>query len=107
MSFGHLIPKDRLFEPKQSNHPSEILPLYGSLRENSFSRLMPEEAARVLEFDADGHMAKSLYCNRMVDAMEELLKFTLLTRDRSDYLVGRYSERMESAEELSKRVNQK
>ena len=39
--------------------------------------------------------------------MEELVKFTLLTRDCSDYLVDRYSERRESAEELSKRVNQR
>jgi len=39
--------------------------------------------------------------------MEELVRFTLLTRDQSDYLVDRYSERVESAEELMKRVNQK
>ena len=38
--------------------------------------------------------------------MEELFKFTLLTRDVSSYLVERYSERKESAAELSKRVNQ-
>jgi arsenic resistance protein ArsH len=36
-----------------------------------------------------------------------LVKFTLLTRDSSPYLVDRYSERKESADELSKRVNQK
>ena len=35
------------------------------------------------------------------------MKFTVLTRGRSDYLVDRYSERVETAEELSKRVNQK
>ncbi len=34
------------------------------------------------------------------------MKFTLLLRDSSDYLVDRYSERVESAEALSKRVNQ-
>jgi arsenic resistance protein ArsH len=45
--------------------------------------------------------------NRVVDVMEELLKFTLLTRDVSPYLVDRYSERKESAEALSKRVNQR
>ena len=29
--------------------------------------------------------------------MEELFKFTLLVRERSDYLVDRYSERREAA----------
>lgn len=60
-----------------------------------------------LEFDADGRMAESAYYNRMVDVMEELMKFTLLTRDNATYLVERYSERVESAEALSKRVNRK
>lgn len=52
-----------------------------------------------------GRMKPSAYYNRMVDVMEELVKFTLLTRDRKDYLVDRYSERVESHAELSKRVN--
>jgi arsenic resistance protein ArsH len=60
-----------------------------------------------LEFDDDGRMKPSPYYDRMVDVMEELVKFTLLTRDQMPYLVERYSERKESAEELSKRVNQK
>jgi arsenic resistance protein ArsH len=59
------------------------------------------------EFDDEGRMKPSPFYNRMVDVMEELMKFTLLTRGRSDYLVDRYSERVESAEELSKRVNQR
>lgn len=60
-----------------------------------------------LEFNEDGRMKPSPYYNRMVDVMEELVKFTILTRGRSAYLVDRYSERVESAQELSKRVNQK
>ncbi|WP_420407100.1 arsenical resistance protein ArsH [Hoeflea sp.] len=59
------------------------------------------------EFDEEGRMKPSPFYNRMVDVMEELMKFTLLTRGRSEYLVDRYSERVESAEELSKRVNQR
>ena len=39
--------------------------------------------------------------------MEEVFKFTLLTRDIGPYLVDRYSERKETVEELSKRVNQR
>lgn len=59
------------------------------------------------EFDDDGRMKPSPYYNRIVDVVEELVKFTHLTRGRSDYLVDRYSERVESAAELSKRVNQR
>ena len=59
------------------------------------------------EFDEAGRMKPSAYYERVVDVMEELMKFTLLTRDVSPYLVDRYSERRESAEQLSKRVNQR
>ncbi len=58
-----------------------------------------------LEFEEDGRMKPSPFYNRVVDVMEELMKFTILTRGRSAYLVDRYSERVESAEELSSRVN--
>ncbi|MEX7575510.1 arsenical resistance protein ArsH [Pseudomonas aeruginosa] len=58
------------------------------------------------EFDEAGRMKPSAYYDRIVDVMEELMKFTLLTRDVAPYLVDRYSERKESAEALSRRVNQ-
>ena len=60
-----------------------------------------------LEFDEAGRMKPSAFYDRVVDVMEEIVKFTLLLRERQDYLVDRYSERKESAEELSKRVNQR
>ena len=62
-------------------------------------------AKAFLEFEEDGRMKPSPYYERVVDVMEELVKFTLLTRDCARYLVDRYSERCESAEALSKRVN--
>lgn len=64
-------------------------------------------AKAYLEFDDDDRMKPSAYYNRIVDVMEELVKFTLLTRGCADYLTDRYSERVESAEALSKRVNQR
>ena len=64
-------------------------------------------AKAFLEFDEHDRMKPSPYYNRIVDVMEELMKFTLLTRDVSPYLTDRYSERVESAEAVSRRVNQR
>ena len=57
------------------------------------------------QFDENDRMKPSAFYNRMVDVMEELMKFTLLTRSCSDYLTDRYSERFERAEKLIARVN--
>lgn len=54
------------------------------------------------EFDDAGRMKPSPYYDRVVDVMEELIKFTLLVRDRSDYLTDRYSERKGVAQEVAR-----
>ena len=59
-----------------------------------------------LEFE-HGRMKPSAYYDRVVDVVEELMKFTLILREQSDYLVDRYSERRESAAALSERVSQR
>jgi len=64
-------------------------------------------AKAFLEFDENDRMKPSAYFDRVVDVLEELYKFTLLTRGNADYLVDRYSERKESAEALMQRVNQR
>ncbi|MET3356577.1 UNVERIFIED_ORG: arsenic resistance protein ArsH [Xanthobacter viscosus] len=56
------------------------------------------------EFDAAGRMTASPYYDRVVDVMEELVKFTLLTRDVAPYLTDRYSERKEAAAALDARL---
>ena len=57
-----------------------------------------------LEFDEEGRMKPSSLYDRITDVMEELVKFTLLTRDNKDYLVNRYSERKETHEAFKKRI---
>ncbi len=173
-------------DPQDDGHPPRILLLYGSTRERSYSRLLSEEAARILrhlgaetrlfdpsglplpddaapdhpkvvelydlvswsegqvwcsperhgamsavfkaqidwmrmltlpnqssvpkaflEFDEQGRMKPSAYYDRVVDVMEELMKFTRLLRGHGGHLVDRYLERKESAAELSQRVNQR
>lgn len=56
------------------------------------------------QFDEAGRMKPSPYYDRIVDVMEELMKFTLLTRDCSPYLTDRYSERKEEAAKLQERL---
>ena len=56
------------------------------------------------EFDGAGRMKPSPLYDRIVDVMEELMRFTLLTRDVRDHLVDRYSERRESHADLIARV---
>jgi arsenic resistance protein ArsH len=59
------------------------------------------------EFDDQGRMKPSAYYDRVVDVMEELVRFTLLTRDVASFLTDRYSERKETAAKLEQRVNLK
>ncbi|MDB5556970.1 MAG: arsenical resistance protein ArsH [Rhizobium sp.] len=57
--------------------------------------------------DLNRRMKPSSYYDRVVDVCEELMKFTLLTRDASSYLTDRYSERKEDATKLEARVSLK
>lgn len=59
------------------------------------------------EFDEAGRMKPSSFYDRVVDVMEELMKFTLLTRGIADHLTDRYSERKEDAARVEKRTNLK
>ena len=52
------------------------------------------------EFDEAGRMKPSSYYDRVVDVMEELMKFTLLLRGRTDYFLDRYSERREQSPDV-------
>lgn len=63
---------------------------------------LPDDA----EFDDAGRMKPSPRYTRIVEVCEELVKFTWLMRGRTAYLTDRYSERVESAEAVSRRVNQ-
>jgi arsenic resistance protein ArsH len=52
------------------------------------------------EFDDAGRMKPSAYYDRIVDVMEELIRFTVLLRPHAAALVDRYSERKEAAGSL-------
>lgn len=58
-----------------------------------------------LEFDSEGRLPAGPFYARIVDVMEELVKFTWMTRGRSVCLTDRYSERVETAEEVHKHVS--
>nr|WP_227718206.1 arsenical resistance protein ArsH [Microbulbifer sp. Q7] len=60
-----------------------------------------------LEFDDDDRMKPSSFYDRIVDVMEELMKFTLLLKDKRDYFTDRYSERKETSDEFRKRIDQR
>ena len=60
-------------------------------------------AKAFFEFDDNDRMKPSVFYERVVEVMEELVKFPLLTRDLAPHLIDRYSERNESAEDLSRR----
>lgn len=53
------------------------------------------------EFNEDGTMKPSAYRDRVVDVMEELMRFTYLTRDAAEFLVDRYSERKPAVTNVS------
>ena len=57
-------------------------------------------AKAYLEFDEAGRMKPSAYYDRVVDVMEELMRFTFLTRDHREFLVDRYSERKEAKSKI-------
>ena len=58
------------------------------------------------EFDADGRMKPSAYYDRIVDVMEELVRFTVLLRPHAAQLVDRYSERKDRDEPVPTPVEQ-
>lgn len=60
-----------------------------------------------LEFDKEGRLPQGPFYARVVDVMEELVKFTWLVRGRADYLVDRYSERVETRAQVHDRVSRK
>jgi len=60
-----------------------------------------------LEFDENDRMKPSSLYDRLVDVVEELVKFTMLTRDTKDYFTDRYSERKESLEAFRKRIDER
>lgn len=65
----------------------------------------PSTAKAFLEFEDEGHRMPSPYYEQVVNVMEKLVRFALLTCGCADYLVNRYSEQRESAKAFSKQAN--
>jgi arsenic resistance protein ArsH len=56
------------------------------------------------EFDEAGRMKPSAYYDRIVDVIEELVRFTILLRPHAEQLVDRYSERKDRMEPVETTV---
>ena len=76
-------PDDRIGEPREILERTRL----------AFGVPDDEDVEEVEEFDADGRMKPSPYYDRIVDVMEELVRFTVLLRPHRDTLTDRYSER--------------
>lgn len=57
------------------------------------------------EFEEDGTMKESAFRDRVVDVMEELMRFTYLTRDNAGFLVDRFSERKDAQNKAIEAMN--
>ena len=57
------------------------------------------------EFNDDGTMKASAFRDRVVDVMEELMRFTYLTRGHAEFLVDRYSERKDAKNKAIEAMN--
>lgn len=57
------------------------------------------------EFDEAGRMKPSSLYDRIVDVMEELVRFTVLLRRHADQLVDRYSERKEAKRDIDPKAD--
>ncbi|MBY5763736.1 hypothetical protein HFO06_11620 [Rhizobium leguminosarum] len=95
----------RIFNPEGLPLPDAAPASHPKVQELREWSAWSEGQVWVQEFDADGRMKPSSYYDRVVDVCEELVKFTLMTRDASNYLTDRYSERKEEVEKLEQRVS--
>ncbi|WP_269807775.1 NADPH-dependent FMN reductase family protein [Pseudazoarcus pumilus] len=101
-SFSRLAAEVRFFHPRDLPLPHSVEPDHPKVAElrvlGRWMRMftIPNQSSVAKawqEFDDDGRMKPSPFRDRIVDVMEELYKFTMLLRDRKDWLTDRYSER--------------